>query len=599
MKHRLISFSLLLIVAAVTTTAQPVPNMPSDGATDQPIDVTLGWRPLSAVVAYEVEYGTDPAFEDVEGIVTEESETVAANLLYSTLYIWRVRGLDIEGNPATDWSAVRTFTTKPDRGIPQPVSPTDGATDQPTIVSLVWSSVEGGSQYEVEYAYDPDFLGGVRVPTSGTAYTLSGLDFEQTIFWRVRSTAVGAGPGEWSRYVSFTTAYRKPDPLAVPRLSAPANGSGGHGSLVELKWGDVSGEGVRYHVEVATDAAFDSLRYTFGDLDSLSVQPDALDQGRTYFWRAKAYNDETESSWTDVWSFSTAADTTVGLFAPELLTPIDNAQQLPVDLLLTWDSVEGAIFYEVVLGRDETFGQIDTLLTVDSTAVGISGLLADATYFWRARGGHSAAMSGWSKPFRFSTESEEAKLPETPILLLPADSASDLEGPITLVWESASYAAQYFVQLSATGDFNGEEEEIVQTGENVTVDELKPGVRHFWRVQGVNQFGESGWSEVRSFVTKDESSAVEEDSRIVAGLRIYPVPATDLLHIDLGPDIIGEVRVEVLNGLGESIPTGIGERLSGGDRIVTVSLQGLPSGMFFCRLSMKDRVITRPVLVLR
>ena len=114
MKQMLPFLIALLFGSFLTTNAQPVPNMPATGATNQPIDVTLGWRPLSAVVSYEIEYGTDPKFEDTEWLTTEKSQAEASNLEYLTLYHWRVRGLDQSGESGYgNGRLFQTFTTKP------------------------------------------------------------------------------------------------------------------------------------------------------------------------------------------------------------------------------------------------------------------------------------------------------------------------------------------------------------------------------------------------------------------------------------------------------------------------------------------------------
>ena len=697
MKKMLHLLAGLLVCAVATATGQPVPNMPPTGASNQPINVTLGWRALTSVSAYEVEYGTDPDFEDVEGLIGEDSEIEVKNLAYATSYYWHVRGLDASGEPATDWSAAQTFKTKSDRGIAQPISPADGETEVPTTVPLVWSVVEGATGYEVEYANDPEFVSGaaVTVSTSGTTHTLSGLENETTIFWRVRSTTAGAGPAEWSRYVSFTTEYRKPDPLLAPRLLAPANGSEGHTKEVNFSWGDVPGEKVNYTLEVALDKNFDSLTLTSYAQDSTGAIFSTLESGMLYYWRAKAANDETESPWSETWTFRAAEDTVVGLIAPELLTPIDKAAELPVDLLLTWDSVEGAIFYEIEVGRDGAFDKVDTVLVVDSTSVEIAGLIEGTAYFWRARAGVSAAMSAWSKPFAFSTETAEEKLPEapillspengskdlegaitlswssaqfaaqyfvqlsatgsfdgdeeqytqitedltidelkpgvqyfwrvqgvnqygesawsdtwsfvvkgeklpeTPILLTPANGSKDLEGAITLSWSSAQFAAQYFVQLSATGSFDGDEEQYTEITENLTIDDLKPGVQYFWRVQGVNQFGESAWSDTWSFVVKEEALGVESEEILAGKLRLYPVPATDVIYIDLDSEVTGDIKVEFVNSLGTSILTQDVDETFSASHPFAISLDGIPSGILYCRIHTEKGTITRPVVVIR
>ena len=598
MKRMLPFLAVLTFCTLLAANGQPVPNMPSNGATDQPINPTLGWRALSAIPTYEVEYGADPEFQDVEILTTESSQIEVENLDYSTLYYWHVRGLDTEGNPSTEWSATQSFTTKSSKGIPQPVSPADGETDVPLTATLIWTPGAKGDEHEIEYDIN-GFADPVHQTVSGTAYTLTGLDYGQTVTWRVRSMIVGAAPGEWSRYSSFTTEYRKPDPLSPPRLLSPSNGAAGLPEEVVLTWGDVPGKEIFYGFEVALDPQFDSVVAVQQDLDSTSTTLTALDQGETYYWRAMALNDETKSPWSAAWSFTVAEIAKPGLLAPELLSPQNNAQEIPVDPLLTWDSVDGATFYQVEIGRDGSFASSDTLLTLDSTSAPFEGLEENETYYWRARGGDETRMSGWSKPYRFTTISAEVLLPERPVLISPSDSSSDLEGEINFSWALSQHSLQYFIQLSTTGLFDGEEEVYTEIDLDMTLEELKPGLRYFWRVQGMNQYGESAWSETWSFTTKEEASGVNDAEAQGLVPHIYPIPATDLLSVDISETMSSDAQVDLVSSLGQVVMSASSEegRMNGGK--IQFRLDSIPSGLYYCRIQSEEGVMTYPVIVLR
>ena len=502
---------LLVLAFLLTTTAgiafgQPVPTSPAHGAENQSVNVALGWRGLSTIAVYEVHITDQAAFDEHEIFMTEETALETLNLEYSTTYQWRVRGLDEEGEPSTDWSKVTSFTTMASDGIPQPVSPEDGATDQPRTVSLQWTSVDQSTGYEVEVASDDQFSDGEIISADGTSHTLSGLEYEQQVFWRVRRVSAAAGPGEWSRYSTFTTEIQEPDPLSAPRQLAPANDATDQPLTVKILWGDVKGENIRYDLEVATDDGFAELIPAVVGAEVTEYEVFGLESEKIYFWRVRAYNDETKSPWSSTWRFTTGADSSAFLFAPGLLTPVDGAAGVPTDPLLTWDSVAGAELYEVQIAPDKDFASdsIPTLVS-DSVSLQLTDLEPGTTYFWRARARDENGSSGWSSPFRFLTKKENQPLPATPVLIAPEQKESDLDAPVELVWHRAENAVEYFIQLSVSGEFAGEEDDLSEFDTTLIVDELKLGAEYFWKVKAVNEAGESEWSEVRSFTLRSEA----------------------------------------------------------------------------------------------
>lgn len=506
MSRILLVLAFLLTTTAVVAFGQPVPTSPAHRAENQSVNVALGWRGLSTITLYEVHITDDAAFDEYEIFMTEETALETLNLEYSTTYQWRVRGLDGDGEPSTEWSKITSFTTMASDGIPQPVSPEDGATDEPRTVSLQWTSVDQSTGYEVEVASDNVFSDGEVISADGTSHTLAGLDYEQEVFWRVRRISAAAGPGEWSRYNTFTTEIQEPDPLSAPRQLAPANDATGQPLTVEILWGDVKGENIRYDLEIATDDGFSDLIPGVVGADVTGHEVFGLESETAYFWRVRAYNDETKSPWSSTWRFTTGKDSSAFLFAPGLLTPVNGSAGVPTDPLLTWDSVAGAELYEVQIAPDKEFAS-DSIptLTSDSVSLQLTDLESGATYFWRARARDGNGTSAWSKPFRFLTKKVDQPLPVTPILIAPEHKESDMDAPVELVWHRAEHAVEYFIQLSGDGAFAGEEEDLSEFDTTLIVDELKTGAEYFWRVKAVNEAGESDWSETRSFKIRSEA----------------------------------------------------------------------------------------------
>ncbi len=115
---------------------------------------------------------------------------------------WKLRGWS--GTKASEWSPYRGFVAKelpPD--APALQSPSNGATNQSSAVSLQWSS-NGQSSYECELATNSSFTTGRQALTANSlSISVDSLRSGQRYYWRVRSK--GASPSPWSATWSFTT----------------------------------------------------------------------------------------------------------------------------------------------------------------------------------------------------------------------------------------------------------------------------------------------------------------------------------------------------------------------------------------------------------
>jgi hypothetical protein len=186
----------------------PILLSPSNGATSQPIvNLVFDWQDASGGTFYEYQYGTDVNF--VSPIPTSATATVSTatinGLAVNTTYYWRVRTSD--GTSQSAWSSVWSFTTS-GLEIPTLVSPSNGAVNQP-INSLVldWNNTSNTTFYEYQYSTDVQFVSPVPVSATSTVSSaiISGLDYNTTYYWRVRSND-GNGYSYWSTIWSFATA---------------------------------------------------------------------------------------------------------------------------------------------------------------------------------------------------------------------------------------------------------------------------------------------------------------------------------------------------------------------------------------------------------
>src|SRR3989304_1343238 len=129
---------------------------PSNSATNQPTSPTLGWGTSTGAASYEYCYDTTNDNACSTWISNGTSTTKALNgLSNNTTYYWHARAVNADGTTYSNGSptAFWSFTT-----VPNPPSafnkssPTNGATNQSTNLTLSWGASSGATSYE--YCYD-------------------------------------------------------------------------------------------------------------------------------------------------------------------------------------------------------------------------------------------------------------------------------------------------------------------------------------------------------------------------------------------------------------------------------------------------------------
>jgi len=99
--------------------------------------------------------------------------------------------------------------------------------------------------------------------------------------------------------------------LNTPVLTSPTNGSTEIPVNANFSWEEVA-DANSYSIQIAEDAGFTSLIADESDLTETAFNYLLPDYQTAYYWRVKASNSESESDWSEVWSFTTDVNMGIG-----------------------------------------------------------------------------------------------------------------------------------------------------------------------------------------------------------------------------------------------------------------------------------------------
>jgi hypothetical protein len=189
----------------------------------------------------------------------------------------------------------------------------------------------------------------------------------------------------------------------------------------------------------------------------------------------------------------------LALNAPLLVSPLNNATNLPATVTCRWQNVAGATGYRLQVGTDPSFAGsiiLDDSTLVDSTRL-VAGLSLNTTYSWRVRALKNGIAGPASASWQFSTGLS------APTLLSPLAGSTGQTVSLTLRWSAVSGAQTYRVQLGTDPAFAAgvvvDDSLIVDTTRSVGP--LLGGTVYYWRAFARNVSGSGQPSAPFSFVT--------------------------------------------------------------------------------------------------
>jgi|GEM_PF-912677 hypothetical protein len=496
---------ILLSVWAISVDAQtPSLSSPANGATDQSTSLTLSWSSATNTLGYSVQVSTASDFSsgtsglsDIAGLATplgSFSNATSTNTTSVPYYYWRVSTSDAGSSWSNGWS----FTTLP--AVPSLALPTNGAINQPTSLTLSWSSATGASKYNVVVSTSSSFATMVfsqtGITTGLSASVNSGLVNSATYYWAVAATDANGNTLGWSAANSFTTVVAAP---GVPVLSSPTDNAQNQAITgLTLSWASNASGGpvTSYAVQVGTSTGFSSTVLSMSGLTATSEALPTLLNSTKYYWEVTATGNGTAMKLD---SFVTAAAVIAAPGAPVLSSPSDNAQnQAVAGLTLSWTSGSGGpvTSYTVQVSTSSTFSstvyKVSDLTTTSQT---LPTLVSGTTYYWEVTATGPGGLA--SEIGNFTT------MPGTPTLTSPGSNARNQSISPTLSWTTVPGEVTYNVQVSTSSGFGITVlSKTGITGTSLTVSPaLLNNTTYYWEVKATNLGSTSNWSSVGSFTT--------------------------------------------------------------------------------------------------
>ncbi len=173
----------------------------------------------------------------------------------------------------------------------------------------------------------------------------------------------------------------------------------------------------------------------------------------------------------------------------------------------------------------------------------------------------------------------------SPALVSPADGIADVPLDTILRWTSVPGAISYHAQVSRLEGFlpcDIDKTNITDT--MISIHLILKNTVYYWRISSNDELGTS-WSETRHFTTINPTDINDVGSKIQ--YRIFPNPLSSQIIINITLKESSDVRLEVLNDMGQVVAI-IEKSFSQGEQQLVWNTNGLPTGLYFYRLTVNS-----------
>ena len=218
---------------------------------------------------------------------------------------------------------------------------------------------------------------------------------------------------------------------------------------------------------------------------------------------------------------------------PTLNSPQDGTQYYFIEpAYFEWSLIDSAQFYEILISAQQNFSSSVYNEIVTGTSAEANSLFHNWQFYWKVRAGKDSAgiqtFGDWSNVFSFTSEYL------SPANQSPQDGSIDVDyNLVQFTWEMNLDSVVengnniYHFQLATDNEFNNViSDQEITTKKTTQVALLQPTTTYYWRIKYTNEYGQSEWSQVTSFQTKntelDQVILVEPADNIT---DLYPLDA--------------------------------------------------------------------------
>ncbi len=408
--------STATVFVDVTSMFAPTLTDPANNAVGQMPDVLLSWTAVPGAFHYLAQLSTDSLFTTVINHNTDLSAINADQLLFNTKYYWRVKAYNNSKTDSSGWSDIKKFKVIKTVTLTHPAN---NAQNRNVEMYFKWSAISGLTNYEYQIDSSLSFASPLFVSKT-VAYNKVETYSKELAFstnYHLRMRAIHeSDTSEWSDVRNFRT-------LDTFNLRTPANAAVNLSPALNLEWYGTGSS--QYEYAIATDSLYSDGVYKLIDSANHTIfttspkdtiirdNPDTLDFGQTYYWKARSVNTYGNSQWTNTWKFTTVDQVT-------LVAPADNATNVDVLTEFKWVKIPNIVRYEMRLDISSSFSNPDFYsfngnyltndtvtpnpLTIHYSYPMLTALEQNTTYYWSIRALTSVDTSAWSTTRMFTTK---------------------------------------------------------------------------------------------------------------------------------------------------------------------------------------------------
>lgn len=463
------------------------------------------------------------------------------------------------------------------------VFPTNASTTDVINPTLVWNKDANADSYKIQLSKDEFATTLIDQSITDTTITTSGLAFNTTYQWRVKSIN---SVTESAYSDSFTFTTRVGDVTAVA-LSTPRNDSSQVPINPRLQW-NKDANAATYQIQLSADSF--STTIVDQEVSDTTFSVSNLSYLTAYHWRVRAKNSYSTSEWSSTRTFTTKQ---APVQEVTLQSPAHESSEDSINTTLVWKSDANADSYRIQVSTGSFVSTlVDSSLT--DTTLNLANLAYNTAYQWRVKAINSVSESEWTEAWSFTTRVGDVSTVE---LSLPTNNeVLDFIAP-TFAWNKEQNANTYQLEVSsdnfASTIINETLSDTTFSGVN-----LANGFTYQWRVKATNVYSESDWSTF-TFEIPVTTSLTEELPHQTQLLQSYPNPFNPTTQINYSLAQTSNVVLEVYNMNGERIAELERGTKNAGVYSVTFNAANLPSGMYVYRLTANGNVITRKMLLIK
>ncbi|HTF26004.1 MAG TPA: fibronectin type III domain-containing protein [Candidatus Limnocylindria bacterium] len=432
------------------------------------------------------------------------------NLAPKILYYYRVRATNASGD--SGYSNVSSATTLPDTTPPTAPSNLTATAASSTQINLSWTASTdnvGVTGYQIQRCQGVSCttLSQIAAPTgTGTTYVDTGLSPSTSYSYEIIAADAA---GNQSLPSNLGTATTLAGPPAIPsNLTATAAGA----TQINLLWTNNATNQTGFKVERSPDnVTFTQIATTGATITTYSDSP--LAPVTLYYYRVRATNGSGDSTYSNLASSTTLADTTPPTAPTNLTATATSSSQNDLSWTASTDNV-GVTGYKIQRCQGTgctTFAQIATPPGTGTT-FSDTGLSPSTSYSYEIIAVDAAGNA--SSPSNVGSAMTLAGAPAAPSGLA-ATAASATQ--INLSWTNNAINQTGF-KVERSPDGVAFMQIGITTGATTTYSDptLLPLTIYYYRVRATNSVGDSAYSNISSATTLADTTPPTAPANLTA-----------------------------------------------------------------------------------